>query len=89
MKHVFISLIRLYRALISPLFPPSCRFQPTCSQYAMEAIARFGPWTGSGLAIRRILRCHPFNPGGYDPVPPRADHDHSACDATPDQNIQV
>ncbi|MGJ3250296.1 MAG: membrane protein insertion efficiency factor YidD [Elainellaceae cyanobacterium] len=88
MKHILISLIRLYRVFISPLFPPSCRFQPTCSQYALDAIARFGPWMGSGLAIRRILRCHPFNPGGYDPVPP-ANLDHSACESIQDQNTQA
>jgi putative membrane protein insertion efficiency factor len=70
MKVLLIGLIQSYRVLISPLLPPSCRFQPTCSQYAIEAIARFGALKGSWLATRRICRCHPFNPGGYDPVPP-------------------
>ncbi|MCL6432653.1 MAG: membrane protein insertion efficiency factor YidD [Leptolyngbyaceae cyanobacterium HOT.MB2.61] len=70
MKVLFIGLIQSYRVLISPLLPPSCRFQPTCSQYAMEAIDRFGVLKGSWLAVGRICRCHPFNPGGYDPVPP-------------------
>lgn len=69
MKLLFIWLIKLYRIFISPLFPPSCRFQPTCSTYAIQAIERFGIWRGGSLTIRRILRCHPFHPGGYDPVP--------------------
>ena len=69
-KRVLIALIRIYRNYISPLFPPSCRFQPTCSRYALEAVQRFGVVKGSWLAIKRILRCHPFNSGGYDPVPP-------------------
>jgi hypothetical protein len=72
MKILLIWLIQGYRVLISPLFPPACRFQPTCSKYALEAVERFGPWRGGWMAIRRILRCHPFHPGGYDPVPPAA-----------------
>lgn len=69
MKRLLLIFIQLYRWVISPIIPPSCRFRPTCSRYAMEAIARFGAWRGSRLAIRRILKCHPFHPGGYDPVP--------------------
>jgi uncharacterized protein len=69
MKLLLIWLIRGYRMFISPLFPPTCRFQPTCSMYAIQAIERFGVWRGGWMAIRRILRCHPFYPGGYDPVP--------------------
>lgn len=61
--------IRIYRLVISPLLPPSCRFYPTCSQYAIEAIEKYGALKGSFLAVKRIGRCHPFNPGGYDPVP--------------------
>lgn len=69
MKKLLIWLIKGYRTLISPLFPPTCRFQPTCSHYALEAVQRFGARKGAWLALRRILRCHPFSPGGYDPVP--------------------
>jgi putative membrane protein insertion efficiency factor len=69
MKRLLLLLIHGYRRLISPLFPPSCRFSPTCSQYALTAIERFGPVKGGWLAARRITRCHPFHPGGYDPVP--------------------
>jgi len=65
----FLLLIKFYRAVISPLKPPSCRFYPTCSAYAYEAITRYGPLKGTFLAVKRILRCHPLNPGGYDPVP--------------------
>ncbi len=68
-KQFLSSLIKGYRQFISPLFPPSCRFQPTCSQYALEAIDKFGGLKGSWLTVKRILRCHPFSPGGYDPVP--------------------
>ncbi len=64
-----LSLIRLYRRYLSPLKPPTCRFHPTCSAYALEAIERHGAFLGSYLAVRRILRCHPFHPGGLDPVP--------------------
>jgi putative membrane protein insertion efficiency factor len=65
----FLLLIKFYRAVISPLKPPSCRFYPTCSAYAYEAIVKYGPLKGGALAVKRILRCHPLNPGGYDPVP--------------------
>ena len=60
--------IRFYRKRISPLTPPSCRYYPTCSAYAVEAIEKYGPARGGWLALRRILRCHPFAKGGYDPV---------------------
>jgi len=70
-KTLLITLIRGYRLLISPLFPPACRFHPTCSQYAIEALETFGIIQGSWLALKRILRCHPYHPGGYDPIPPK------------------
>jgi putative membrane protein insertion efficiency factor len=69
MKTLLMGLIRGYRVFLSPLLPPSCRFQPTCSQYALEAVDRFGVLQGSWLTAKRICRCHPFHPGGYDPVP--------------------
>lgn len=67
-KQLLISLILFYRRFISPLKPPSCRFVPTCSEYAMLAVIKYGAGKGSLLALKRILRCHPFNPGGYDPI---------------------
>ncbi|BBD54294.1 Putative membrane protein insertion efficiency factor [Planktothrix agardhii] len=70
-KTLLITLIKGYRLLISPLFPPVCRFHPTCSQYAIEALETFGIIQGSWLALKRILRCHPYHPGGYDPIPPK------------------
>ncbi|HSR12822.1 MAG TPA: membrane protein insertion efficiency factor YidD [Thermodesulfobacteriota bacterium] len=65
---IITGLIRLYRYFLSPLVPPSCRFEPSCSAYAMEAVKRFGPVKGLLLSAWRILRCNPFHPGGYDPV---------------------
>ncbi|WP_028610414.1 membrane protein insertion efficiency factor YidD [Paenibacillus harenae] len=70
MRRVTQAPIRFYRKVISPLKPPTCRFYPTCSQYALEAIEKHGAARGSWLAAMRIARCHPFHPGGYDPVPP-------------------
>ncbi|MDR2671243.1 MAG: membrane protein insertion efficiency factor YidD [Oscillospiraceae bacterium] len=69
MKRVLLALIRFYRRSISPLRPPTCRFVPTCSEYALEAVTRYGAARGAWLALRRVLKCHPFHAGGYDPVP--------------------
>ena len=66
-----VSLIALYRRLVSPLLPRSCRFHPSCSQFALEAISNHGAWRGGIMALRRIGRCHPWSAGGVDPVPPR------------------
>ncbi|MCC6612048.1 MAG: membrane protein insertion efficiency factor YidD [Anaerolineae bacterium] len=69
MKSLALAAIRFYKRFISPMLPSSCRFQPTCSQYTYEAIEKYGVFRGTWLGIRRISRCHPLNPGGYDPVP--------------------
>ena len=67
-KRLFLWLIRFYRTAISPYKKPCCRFGPTCSQYALEAVEKYGAWKGGYLAVRRLLKCHPFHKGGYDPV---------------------
>ena len=69
MKRFLLALIRFYRRNISPLRKPCCRYIPTCSEYALEAVEKYGAWKGFWLALRRLLRCHPFSRGGYDPVP--------------------
>lgn len=70
MKRLMIAMIRVYQKYISPAFPPRCRFSPTCSQYAVEAISKYGAWKGGWMTLRRLLRCNPFYKGDYfDPVP--------------------
>jgi len=68
MKFFLIKLVKLYRKFISPIKPPTCRFYPTCSEYSLQSLEKYGAIKGSYISIKRILRCHPFNPGGYDPL---------------------
>ncbi len=97
MRWLLIRLVRFYQIFISPFFPPSCRFEPTCSQYAIEAIQTHGALKGSWMALKRVGRCNPFCEGGFDPVPPkpgaksesgagspRTCHDHPVNCCTPD-----
>ena len=69
LAHLLIGLIRIYQWTLSPLLGPSCRFEPSCSNYAVTCLSTHGPMRGSWLAVKRIARCHPFHPGGYDPPP--------------------
>jgi len=69
MKRLVLAVLRLYKRYVSPLLPPSCRFHPTCSEYMYEAVDRYGVIRGGWLGIKRLSRCQPWNPGGYDPVP--------------------
>jgi putative membrane protein insertion efficiency factor len=73
MKFLLIGFLRAYRFVISPMYGQVCRYYPTCSAYALEAVTVHGSIKGSWLALRRVLRCHPWTPGGYDPVPPRSE----------------
>ncbi len=73
MRWLLIGLIRVYQYAISPLLGPHCRFFPSCSEYAAEAVGRYGPWRGGWMAIKRVGKCHPGHPGGLDPVPERTD----------------
>ena len=68
-RRTLMGAVRAYQLVLSPLLPPSCRFTPSCSAYALEALSRHGALRGTWLAVRRLARCHPWNPGGYDPVP--------------------
>ncbi len=69
MKELLMAMLRIYKRLVSPMLPPACRYVPSCSEYAMEAVERHGAIRGSALAAWRLMRCHPFAKGGYDPVP--------------------
>ena len=69
MKYLVLDFLKLYKTLLSPLFPPACRFTPTCSEYAAQAVEKYGAFRGTWLASKRILRCQPFCRGGHDPIP--------------------
>ncbi|ALQ70357.1 membrane protein insertion efficiency factor YidD [Bacillus thuringiensis] len=73
MKQIFIGIIHFYQKFISPMTPPTCRFYPTCSHYGLEAFQKHGALKGFWLTCKRILKCHPFHPGGFDPVPDKKD----------------
>jgi uncharacterized protein len=68
-QRILVAIIRIYQMTLSRALPPSCRFYPSCSEYTLQAIVKYGVFKGGWLGIKRILRCHPFHPGGYDPVP--------------------
>jgi putative membrane protein insertion efficiency factor len=80
MRALVTALIRLYQLTLSPLLGPACRFHPTCSQYALESVRRFGILHGGWLTLRRLARCHPWHPGGIDEVPERGLHSHYGHD---------
>jgi putative membrane protein insertion efficiency factor len=74
MQRLLIALLRVYRYALSPYLGAHCRFAPTCSEYALVAVQRYGAWTGTRLALRRLAHCHPWHAGGFDPVPERCEH---------------
>lgn len=82
MRKLLMGIVRFYRSFISPLTPPSCRYTPTCSGYALEALEDHGALRGSWLALRRILRCHPWGGSGYDPVPRRSPEEERAVETS-------
>ena len=69
MKYLLLALLRVYQYAISPFLGRSCRYHPSCSHYAVEAVEKYGAWKGGWLGVKRVCRCHPWHPGGYDPVP--------------------
>ena len=87
MKYLLIGLLKAYRLVVSPLYGNVCRYYPSCSAYALIAVQRHGAARGSWLAARRLLRCHPWARGGYDPVPGTEEHDHDHDHEHPDRHI--
>src|SRR3954453_5537339 len=87
MKYLLIGLLKAYRLVISPLYGNVCRYYPSCSAYALIAVQRHGAARGSWLAARRLLRCHPWARGGYDPVPGTEEHDHDPDHNRPDGHV--
>ena len=83
---LFVGIVRFYQYVVSPLLGPNCRYQPTCSAYALEAIERFGAMKGGWLAVRRIGRCHPFGGFGYDPVPKSVGANTNGHEGAPDES---
>ena len=82
MKYILIGLLKGYRTFISPLYGQVCRYHPTCSAYALDAVREYGSLKGSWLAVRRLARCHPWAAGGYDPIPPRTTPPRTSGDST-------
>ena len=89
MKWLLIGLVRGYQLVISPYLGPTCRYYPSCSAYAVEALDRHGAIKGSWLAVRRLLRCHPWSPGGVDHVPPRHDHSPARSEAAARRDAEL
>ncbi len=89
MRYIAMGLVMIYRKLISPLFPPKCKYYPTCSAYALEALKRFGFFRGTALAVWRILRCNPWSMGGIDPVPDRFTFRARRFDLSPQDSEDV
>lgn len=89
LRRVVIGLIRFYQVAMSPYMPPSCRYTPSCSSYAIEAVERFGALRGMGLFLRRFARCHPWGGEGYDPVPPLPDTPSRTVDSSPAASEEV
>ena len=79
MKYLLIGLLKVYRAVISPLYGPVCKYEPSCSAYSLEAVRRHGAWTGTILTVKRLAHCHPWSLGGYDPVPETIARRGSRC----------